>query len=186
MSTRRSLLSVPVLLLLLTGLSVPLAGPAAAAPPTPEKHCVLAAGAKAATCYATFPAAIAAITGGKVRAPASATDAATDPAFAAAVDAPAATAAQTIVGIEYADANYRGSTLTLYASGRCDSSPDADYAWDTLPSGWNDRISSLKSFANCAQQLFRDTYRRNPITGLVYNVPNLGAANDQASSITAN
>jgi len=188
MSLRRSVLSVPVLFLLLTGVSVPLAGPAAAAPAEAGKHCVLAAGAAAATCYDSFPAAIAAVTKGRVRAPDSATAAATDPAFAAALSADAVTASSVITGVEYANINYGGSTLTLYASGRCDDNIDADYVWNTLPSGWNDRISSFKSYNNCAQQLFRNTYRGGgALTGILVNTANVGStANDQASSLTAN
>jgi hypothetical protein len=188
MSPRRSILSVPVLLLLLTGLSVPLAGPASAAPAQAAKHCVLAAGATTATCYASFPAAIAAVTKGRVKAPASATTAATDAAFATALSADAVTAASVVVAVEYSDASYRGDTLTLYASGRCDNSTDADYVFNTLPAGWNDRISSFKSFNNCAQQLFRNTYRGGgALTGILVNSPNVGTpANDQASSLTAN
>ncbi|HEX6755137.1 MAG TPA: hypothetical protein VF109_04235 [Mycobacteriales bacterium] len=164
--------------------------PARAAPGTaaPATHCVLAAGARAATCYATFPAAIAAATGGRVRAPASAAAAASDARFAAALDDPSVTAASVVVGIEYTNANYSGSTLTLSAPGRCDDSNDADYWYATLPAGWNDVISSFRSYSNCAQQLFRNTYfQGGALTGILTNTPYVGApANDQASSITAN
>jgi hypothetical protein len=195
MSLSRSVLPASALLLLLTAVSVPLAGPAAAAPaaaraaaPAAAKHCVLAAGASTATCYSSFPAAIAAVTKGRVKAPASATAAATDPGFAAAISADAVTAASVVVGVEFTNANYTGSTLTLYASGRCDNSTDADYVWNTLPAGWNDVITSFKSYNNCAQQLFRNTYRGGgALTGILVNSPNVGApANDQASSLTAN
>lgn len=171
-----------------TGAAVPGAGAPTGAAAQPGNHCVLAAGAATPTCYADFPAAIAAATGGRVRAPASATAAGTDPAFTSALNTVAVTSGTTVTGIEYANANYGGGTLTLTAPGPCDNSLDADWAWNTLPAGWNDVISSFKSYSNCAQQLFLNTYRGGgAITGILTNSSYVGAtANDRASSLTAN
>ena len=62
-----------------------------------------------------------------------------------------------VVGIEYADLNYGGASLSMTGAGRCDNSLDVDYRFPSLPAGWNDRISSFRSYSNCAQQLFRGT-----------------------------
>jgi hypothetical protein len=203
---------VPLLLLASPATAVPL-GPAAAPvpasgdtsesataaarpPATAGPHCALVAGAdRSLRCFATFRAAVAFGTGGRIAdAPDSATAAALDPAFAAEVRAtgtarPAVTAlASVLVGIEYADANFRGATLSLYAAGSCDNSSDVDYRFASLPSGWNDRITSFKSFSNCAQQLFRSTnFAGGSLTLIISSLANVGAAaNDQASSITFN
>jgi hypothetical protein len=160
------------------------AAPGAAAP-----HCVLAAGDRQTPrCYATFPAAIAAATGGRVTtAPASAAAAVQDAAFTAALEAPT-TLASVVVGIEYADVNYGGGTLSMTAPGRCDYSMDVDYRFPYLPSSWNDRISSFRSYSNCAQQLFRGTsFSGGALTNIVSSMSYVGsAANDQASSVTFN
>jgi hypothetical protein len=158
--------------------------PSAAAP-----HCVLASGAgQSPHCYATFPAAIAAATGGRVTAPGSAAAAVGDPAFTAALEDQASTFSSVVVGIEYADLNYGGASLSMTAPGRCDYSLDVDYRFASMPSGWNDRISSFRSYSNCAQQLFRGTsYTGGALTNIVSSMSYVGsAANDQASSVTFN
>ena len=156
-------------------------------PATP--HCVVAAGERQAPrCFATFPAAILAATGGRVTdAPASAAVAVRDPAFTAALEAPT-TLAAVVVGIEYADINYGGATLSMTAPGRCDYSMDVDYRFASMPYGWNDRISSFRSYSNCAQQLFRGTsFSGGALTNIVSSMSYVGStANDQASSVTFN
>jgi hypothetical protein len=173
------------------------AGPAAA-PAGP--HCTLAAGAnQPLRCFATFREAISVATRGRVTdAPASAAAAATDPAFAARVERSNATAtartsavtpaASVLAGIEYANVNFGGSTLSLSTGGSCDNSSDVDFRVPSLPAGWNDRISSFRSFSNCAQQLFRSVnFTGGALTGIVGSLANVGAAaNDQASSVTFN
>ena len=203
----------PTLLAALAALLLAPAGPAAAAPgtgavpaagaPAPETataaarppaaaapHCVLAAGVRQAPrCFATFPAAIAAATGGRVTtAPATPAVAVGDAAFTAALQEAPSTFASVVVGIEYADLNYGGASLSMTAPGRCDNSMDVDYRFSSLPSGWNDRISSFRSYSNCAQQLFRGTsYSGGALTNIVSSLSYVGsAANDQASSITFN
>jgi hypothetical protein len=168
---------------------------AAARPPaTAGPHCTLAAGSgQTLHCFATFPAAIAYASGGRITdAPASATAAALDPAFAAKVTganrSAVVPAASSVLGVEYADANFRGATLTMSGAGSCDNSSDADFRFGSMPAGWNDRITSFKSFSNCAQQLFRSTnFTGGSLTLIISSLANVGsAANDQASSITFN
>ena len=187
-----------------TGDSSEAATAAGKVPATTGPHCTLAAGAgQQLHCFATFRAAIAYGTQGRVAdAPASAADAARDPGFAAAVNsaavnaaavnaaaAPSVTAAaSTLLGIEYADANMRGASVSLFGAGSCDNSSDADYRFASLPAGWNDRITSFTSFSNCAQQLFRNTsFGGGALTIVIRSLANVGsAANDQASSLTFN
>ncbi|HYT09621.1 MAG TPA: hypothetical protein VEL73_03065, partial [Mycobacteriales bacterium] len=111
-----------------------------------------------------------------------------DPTFTAALEQDAVLASSVVVGVEYADANFGGATLTLSAAGRCDDSPDVDYRFASLPSTWNDRISSFRSFNNCAQHLFRDiNFQGGALTGIISSMSYVGStANDKASSITFN
>jgi hypothetical protein len=160
-------------------------GTTAAAP----SHCVLRASRAGApptapTCFASFRAAIAWATDGRVTdAPESAGQAATDRRFAARLDG-ARAAARAVVGIDYADAGYRGGALTLTAPAGCDNDIDVDWQFPSLPARWNDRISSFRTYSNCLQQLFRDVSFRTAVTPKRVSSPWVGAAaNDQASSI---
>ena len=161
--------------------------PASAAP-----HCALVAGSTTARCFATYRAAVTYGTGGRVTdAPLSARTAATDPAFARAMSAPPAAApklASVLLGTEYANANFSGASLSLFGAGRCDNSSDADFRFGSMPAGWNDRITSFRSFSNCAQQLFRNiNFGGGSLTIVITSLANVGsAANDQASSLTFN
>jgi hypothetical protein len=169
---------------------------AASTPPaTTAPHCVLAAGAgQSLHCFATYRAAIGYATGGRITdAPSSATAAALDPAFATEVAAANAASAVTpaatsVLGTEYADANFLGASLTLRGAGSCDTSGDVDFRFPSMPAGWNDRITSFKSFSNCDQQLFRSVnFTGGALTLIIRSLANVGsAANDQTSSITFN
>jgi hypothetical protein len=163
---------------------------AAAPPPTAAPHCALVAGSTTARCFGTYRAAVAYGTGGRVAdAPVSARAAALDPAFARTMDTlPAATAASVLLGTEYVNANFGGASLSLFGAGRCDDSADVDFRFASLPAGWNDRITSFRSFSNCAQQLFRNiNFGGGALTIIISSLANVGAAaNDQASSLTFN
>ncbi len=167
------------------------AATAAARPPAAAgRHCVLAAGSGARErCFADFPSAVAHATGGRVTdAPASPAAAARDASFTAALEAAPVAAAAAVVGIEYANLNYGGSSLTLTAARGCDNSLDVDWRFPSLSASWNDRISSFRSYSNCAQQLFRGgNFSGGALTHIVTSMSYVGAAaNDQASSITFN
>lgn len=163
-------------------------------PATSGRHCTLAAGAgQTLHCFATFRAAIAYGSHGRITdAPASPAAAARDPRFAATVTAadaaPLVGTGSTLLGIDYSDANMSGSSLSFFGTSRCDNSSDADFRFNSLPSGWNDRITSFNSFSNCAQQLFRSTsLGGGSLTLIIRSLANVGsAANDQASSLTFN
>jgi hypothetical protein len=174
-----------------TGGTAESATAAAPAPATAAPHCALVAGSTTARCFATYRAAVAYGTGGQVTdAPVSARSAALDPTFARTMSAvPTVTAAASVLlGTEYANANFGGSSLSLFGAGQCDNSSDADFRFASLPTGWNDRISSFRSFSNCAQQLFRNTnFGGGSLTIIISSLAYVGAAaNDQASSLTFN
>src|SRR4029453_13325828 len=108
--------------------------------------------------------------------------------FTAAVQDQPITTAAVLVGIENADLNYGGASLSMTAPGGGDYSLAGGNRFPRLPSGWNDRISSFRSYSNCAQQLFRGTsFTGGALTNIVSSMSYVGSApNDQASSVTFN
>jgi hypothetical protein len=92
-------------------------------------------------------------------------------------------ATQTVISIDYADANYGGLSFTWTASiTTCTYFPE--FANPTMPSGWNDTVSSYADYANCNNN---PHYENVNYGGSVANCgPNcsyIGAAmNDRTSS----
>jgi hypothetical protein len=173
------------------------AAPAAAARPA---HCVLrptpeGAAPVGVVCLATFRAAISVATGGRVAdAPLDARAALADPGFTARLTARAAggvapdggsvTDSSLVLAIDYSDASFSGSTLTLTGATACDNSSDVDVQYGSLPGGWNDQISSFRGFNLCEQVLYRDVNFVGVLTGTIGTTGWVGSgANDLASSI---
>jgi len=91
----------------------------------------------------------------------------------------------TVIGIDYMNANYGGLSLTWTANGTvgCEGGFPT-YAASSMPSGWNDDISSYRDYASCSNN---PHYENNNYKGAVANCgPNcsyIGAAmNDRTSS----
>ena len=87
----------------------------------------------------------------------------------------------------WADINYGGSSVELRQSGmggvaNCD--PDG-YRWDSLPSGWNDRISSIRGYHNCIYiRGYADSNTSGKCAKYVADVAYVGdAMNDKISSL---
>lgn len=93
-----------------------------------------------------------------------------------------------VLGTVYADAGYAtsGGTYTFTSSSDCDTNPDVDYQVAVMPAGWNDRISSFKSYGRCATKLWENTFS-GASYGFTVNSSYVGGAiNDRASSIQFN
>ena len=96
----------------------------------------------------------------------------------------AAPAATTVISIDYSDANFQGASLTWNVSGIVSCSGFPDFQAASMPSGWNDVISSYRDFANCNNN---PHYENNNFGGAVVNCgPNCSyvgnAMNDKTSS----
>ena len=104
-----------------------------------------------ATCYSSFAASIAAATGGRIRLPASAKPSSITPAQIRAWDAVPATTTF-VLSIDWKDINFTGGSLTWTQSTDCGSFQAA-----SMPSGWNDVVSSVVTSADCANSLFQNT-----------------------------
>jgi hypothetical protein len=178
---RRSLLmlaSVTALLLV----SAPVDALAAGAAPSAQ-HCVARAipadstAAAVVTCYGTFAQSIRAATGGRVSLPATAAPGSVTPDQLNA--GPLAPDTTYVLSIDYAGSNFTGNTLTWTQSSRCGS-----FQASSMPSGWNDVVSSVAAYSNCANTL----YQNNNFGGATFRIGengsagNLGSMNNQTSS----
>jgi hypothetical protein len=83
----------------------------------------------------------------------------------------------------YEHANKTGAYLALYGSSPCDDSGDLDGSY-TLPSNWNDRISSFQGHNKCDTKLYEHGNYTGLTYGPTYSTNWVGSAmNDKASSL---
>lgn len=161
-------------------------------------HCVANLATQKLSCFETFTKAIAFATNDRIPdAPSDAKLAATDENFKARVNALAAIARRrggvvpadtsVVIGIEYRDDNFQGPTLTEFNpfGFGCDGNfGTEDFESPSMPSGWNDQISSFIAFSNCAEILYEHDNFGGAQTQLATSLSSVGAAmNDRTSSI---
>lgn len=86
-----------------------------------------------------------------------------------------------VVAIDYVNASFQGATLTWTAPTACNSTHS--YQASSMPSGWNDVVSSTRGFANCNTNVL---YENSNFGGALQicspNCSGLGAMNDKTSS----
>ncbi len=129
------------------------------------------------TCYATFAAAVRAITSGRVRLPASARPGSVTPDEIN--PAPGTPGATFTLSVDYQNVNFGGGAFFWTETSGC-----GDFDTSSMPSGWNDAISSVANSSGCASTL----YQNNNFTGTTFGVKkngsaaSLGSFNDEASS----
>jgi hypothetical protein len=133
----------------------------------------------ALTCYRTFADSIRAATRGRVSLPESAAPGSVTPAELNA--GPAALITQFVLSIDYQNSNFTGNTLTWTQTSRCGS-----FQAGSMPSGWNDQISSVIASSGCATTLFWNSSFGSPTDPIARNgsAATLGVFNDQTSSQT--
>jgi hypothetical protein len=173
-----TLLSVTALVLF----SAPAVALAAGAAHSARSHCVAQAAPAgssarpAVTCYATFAQSIRAATRGRVRLPG---NAAAGSITASQLNAGAAPDTTYVLSIDWDGTNFSGASLTWTQSARCGSFQAA-----SMPSGWNDRVSSVEAFSNCANSLFKNNNYVTPRYNIGRNgsVANLGSFSNVTSS----
>jgi hypothetical protein len=173
-----TLLSLPALLLF-TAPAVALA----ATPAASGQACLAQAqppgstAAPAVTCYPTFAQSISAATGGRVSLPPGTAAGSVTPDQ---INAGAAVPNTSFVlSIDFVNSNFGGPSLTWFQSSKCGSFQIA-----SMPSGWNDVISSVQAYNGCANTL----YQNNNFGGTTFNIgrngsaAGLGSFNDKTSS----
>ena len=96
-------------------------------------------------------------------------------------------ATSVVIGIVFDDAEYMGDSLVISVANGCDSSPGADWSLNSMPTGWNDKISSFKSYANCATKIFEHINYGGATLPYTVNTKYVGdAMNDKTSSMRWN
>jgi peptidase inhibitor family I36 len=184
---RRTLLPFSLIALLTIGGTAA----ASAAPYYPDqgavgkKYCVARAepaGGTAmpvATCYSSFAASIFAATSGRVRLPASAKPGSVTPdqLNATGDDPPPPTTF--VLSIDWVNVNFTGPSLTWEQTSKCGS-----FQASSMPSGWNDVVSSVETFSGCANTLYQNTnFGGNTFSiGRNSSAATLGSLNDETSS----
>jgi len=132
-----------------------------------------------ATCYASFAASIFAATSGRVRLPASEKPWAVTPdQLNASGDTPPPPTTF-VLSIDWVNTNFTGGSLSWEQSSKCGS-----FQASSMPSGWNDVVSSVETFSGCANTLYQNTnFGGNTFSiGRNSSAANLGSFNDETSS----
>jgi hypothetical protein len=83
--------------------------------------------------------------------------------------AAAVPATSTVISIDYLDASFQGASLTWYVNGIVSCNGYPNYLAPSMPSGWDNVISSYQDYANCS---FNPHYEDN----------NYGKSNSNCSS----
>jgi hypothetical protein len=152
---------------------------------TGKKYCVARAepawstATPVATCYASFAASIFAATGGRVRLAASVKPGSVTPdeLNATGDDPPPPTTF--VLSIDWMNVNFTGPSLTWEQTSRCGS-----FQVSSMPSGWNDVVSSVETFSGCANTLYENVNFGGSTFSIGRNssAANLGSFNDKTSS----
>ncbi|HUZ56539.1 MAG TPA: hypothetical protein VMU94_28940 [Streptosporangiaceae bacterium] len=147
-----------------------------------QQNCVATAlpagdpGTPSMTCYTSFAKAISAATDGRVHLPASA---APGSVTIRQLNAGAIPATVFVLSIDYVNDNFGGGSLTWTQSSAC-----GRFQASSMPSGWNDTVSSVATYSGCANTL----YKNIDFGGSTYSIgrnssaSSLGSFNDLTSS----
>jgi hypothetical protein len=109
-------------------------------------------------------------------------------AVAGLVGAASGASASTIIGQEFVDSNYNGAILSVTVGSNgftcTGTTSDVDASLGSMPSGWNDRISSFRGFSNCWTKIYEHSGFGGAALGYQGDTRYVGdALNDQTSSI---
>lgn len=101
--------------------------------------------------------------------------------FAGDPKAGAIAASSTRISIDYDGSGFTGSTLTWTVSDTLGCNDGSSYSAASMPSGWNDRVSSSHSYNGCANNFhYHDTNFLG--AGITCTCSSMGTMNNQTSS----
>lgn len=129
-------------------------------------------------CFSTFGEAIDFITGGEVKA-----DSPGELDRLAATGTDMTAAASVVLGYEYKKTGYSGAALVLYGASGSGCGSSTTYGFSSMPSGWNNVISSARSFAGCWSTHYASTSYRGDRRTCQGACSTLGTMNNRTSSI---
>ncbi len=90
---------------------------------------------------------------------------------------------QPLLGIEYWNSYYGGSTLTLYGTSGSGCVNGVSYGFSSLSSTWNDEISSSKAYSSCDGHHYESSGYAGAVRSCLPNCTSFGVMNDETSSI---
>jgi hypothetical protein len=90
-------------------------------------------------------------------------------------------AVQVVIGIDWDYSNYGGSTYTWVVS-NYGCSDTIQYSVSSMPSGWNDRVSSAKGYSNCSFYHYQNTNFGGSSVVCNPNCSSMGALDNSTSS----
>jgi hypothetical protein len=169
-------------------------GTVSSAPADGDSHCVArltGSGSAETQCFASFAEALQNASGGRLtEGPKNAGSALRDPAFIARVEASndqasraRSAAASTVISIEYAPSGWVGSDLIWVGTQNCTTSTNnTDYEVSSMPAGWDNVISSYRTFANCWVKHYENTSFGGASVGYHGSRSFIGAAMDNRTS----
>ncbi len=159
------------------------------AAPEPRQHCVVqieplqpgqtASKASEPVCFDNFSDAIFAATGGTVRLPLS-----IEPGKVTEdMLVPPGPLSSTVVGIDYSESNFSGSTLTWTTSNPNGCFDGSVYVAPSMPSGWANVVSSARSYQGCAHYYHYDYPNYgDPVIDCGYSCSTMGSMDNQTES----
>jgi hypothetical protein len=127
-------------------------------------------------CFATFAEAVEFATDGELSA--------SSPAeLEAAVESEAAAMASVVLGYEYKGSSYSGGSIVLYGTSGSGCGSGSTYGFSSMPTGWNNVISSAKVFASCWSIHYDYTGYSGDRRTCTGSCSSLGTMNNRTSSI---
>ncbi|TMR04300.1 hypothetical protein ETD83_08510 [Actinomadura soli] len=161
----------------------------------PERHCVVPVSDREARCFTSFRRALAEATTGRITdAPGNAAAAAADRALERRINTLAAERQRGdapregyVLSIEYQHENFGGSSVIFTGFQGCDGIDNGTIEFefaDLAPIGWNDTISSFRTYSNCRVSHFEHPHFVTPRTLFQTTLSYIGSLmNDRASSL---
>jgi hypothetical protein len=117
-------------------------------------------------------------------------DAITEQTGAVLVEAESALSARSAVGTAavfnllsvWDGASYTSTSLIFTTSNNTICTTGSGMDIDSMPAGWNDRVSSFKTHLSCVTRAYEDSNQGGSFFGYATNAPNLGALSNEVSS----
>lgn len=152
--------------------------------PEPHRHCVVqiaplqpgqtASKVSESVCFDNFADAISAATKGAVHLAPTILPGELTPEI---LESPSAT----VIGIDYSEPNFQGSTLVWTTDNTVGCNTGFMYESPTMPSGWNDVVSSAAAYGGCNNyRHFADIYYGDPVK--TCTCATMGVMDNQTSS----
>jgi len=127
-------------------------------------------------CFPTFAEAVEFATDGELSA--------SSPAeLEQAVESEAVAMASVVLGYEYKGSSYSGGSIVLYGTSGSGCGSGSTYGFSSMPTGWNNVISSAKVFASCWSIHYDYTGYSGDRRTCTGSCSSLGTMNNRTSSI---